>query len=48
LKNVIDNAVNGSIIVLHDSLKALKNVKYVLPKMLEYFSNEGYIFKAID
>ena len=48
LKNVIDNTVNGSIIVLHDSMKALKNVKYVLPKMLEYFSSKGYRFEKIE
>ena len=48
LKNVIDNTVNGSIIVLHDSLKALKNVKFTLPKMLEYFSSKGYRFEKIE
>jgi peptidoglycan/xylan/chitin deacetylase (PgdA/CDA1 family) len=38
---------NGSIIVFHDSLKAEKRLKYALPKVLEYFSKEGYKFLAI-
>ena len=48
LKNIMNNTVNGSIIVLHDSLKAFKNVRYVLPKMLEHFSNKGYRFERIE
>ncbi len=48
LKNVIDNAKNGSIIIFHDSLKAEKNLRYALPKALGYFSEKGYEFKAID
>ena len=47
LKNVIENAKNGSIIIFHDSLKAEKNLKYALPKVLQYFSEKGYEFKAI-
>ena len=38
---------NGSIIVFHENDKAIKNVKYCLPKMLEYFNKKGYVFKAI-
>jgi len=48
LKNVIDNAKPGSIIVFHDSIKAWKNMNYALPKVLEHFSNQGYQFKAIE
>ncbi len=47
LKNILNHTVSGSIIVLHDSLKALKNVKYVLPKVLEYYSNAGFRFEKI-
>lgn len=36
LQNVIQNIKPGSIIVFHDSLKAEKNLRYVLPKVLEY------------
>lgn len=47
LKNIMDNAVNGSIIVLHDSLKALNNVKYALPRVLDHFGSKGYRFEKI-
>ncbi len=39
---------NGSIIVLHDSIKASKNMLYVLPKILEDFSKKSFSFKKID
>ncbi len=48
LSNIMDNTRNGSIIVMHDSLKALDNVKYALPKVLDYFSNKGYRFEKIE
>lgn len=47
LQNVIDNAVSGSIIVFHDSVKASENMLYSLPKVLEYFSEKGYKFEAL-
>lgn len=47
LENVISKSKNGSIIVFHDSVKASKNMKYALPKVLEYFSNQNYTFSAI-
>ncbi len=47
LKHVLTNARRGSIIVLHDSLKAEGNLRYVLPKILTHFSNLGYRFDAI-
>ncbi|MFC6999461.1 polysaccharide deacetylase family protein [Rufibacter roseus] len=37
----------GSIVVMHDSLKAEKTLKYVLPRFLEYFSALGYSFKTL-
>jgi peptidoglycan-N-acetylglucosamine deacetylase len=48
LENIIKNTENGSIIVLHDSVKASKNMKYILPKILEYYKNLGYSFKALN
>lgn len=48
LKNVIENTKKGSIIVFHDSLKAEKNLKYTLPKVLEHFSKQGFQFKTIN
>ncbi|MCK0108473.1 polysaccharide deacetylase family protein [Flavobacteriaceae bacterium S0825] len=47
LKNVMNHAGPGSIIVLHDSVKASKNMTYVLPKILEYFTEKGFTFKRI-
>lgn len=48
LKNVISSAKEGSIIVFHDSLKAEKNLKYALPRVLEYYNNRGFEFKSIN
>lgn len=45
--NVIKNAKNGSIIVFHDSIKASKNLKTTLPKVLRYFTEKGYTFESI-
>ncbi|WP_339917985.1 polysaccharide deacetylase family protein [Yeosuana marina] len=45
--NVKNNAVNGSIVVFHDSIKASKNMLFALPKVLEYYSNLGYTFKSL-
>lgn len=47
LKNVINSAQKGSIIVFHDSIKSFKNLEYVLPKVLKYFIKKGYVFKAL-
>lgn len=47
LNNVIKKTTNGSIIVFHDSVKASKNLQYVLPKVLEHFSHLNYKFSAI-
>ncbi len=46
-KNVIKNGEKGSIIVFHDSLKAIGTVKTVLPKVLEYYTDKGFRFKGI-
>jgi peptidoglycan/xylan/chitin deacetylase (PgdA/CDA1 family) len=45
--NVISAAKEGSIVVFHDSVKASRNLKYVLPKVLEYYSKKGYVFKNL-
>jgi len=47
LKNVINNTTKGSIVVLHDSVKAYSHLKYTLPKVLDYFTEKGYVFKAL-
>lgn len=48
LSNVIDNVSPGSIIVFHDSEKAFTNLKYALPKTLEFLKEEGYTLKKIE
>ena len=45
--NSISSSKNGSIVVFHDSIKASINLKYALPKFLEYFSNQGYTFQKL-
>ena len=45
--NIIQNAKSGSIIVFHDSLKAEKNLKHALPKVLEFYTNKGYEFATL-
>lgn len=42
--NVVSNVRPGSIIVFHDSVKAFKNLEYALPKCLEYFQKNGFVF----
>lgn len=48
LNNVIDNASEGSIVVFHDNIKANDNLEYALPRVLEHFIKEGYMFKSIE
>jgi peptidoglycan/xylan/chitin deacetylase (PgdA/CDA1 family) len=45
--NVTRNLEPGSIIVFHDSEKAKKNLLAVLPRILEYLTQQGYISEAI-
>ncbi|MBN2613951.1 MAG: polysaccharide deacetylase family protein [Bacteroidales bacterium] len=48
LKNVLDNARPGSIIVFHDSVKASDNMLYALPRVLESFSQNGFVMKNLE
>lgn len=48
LKNVLENTSNGSIVVMHDSVKAQEKIFFALPKILDYYSKKGYVFKAIS
>ena len=45
--NIINNTKPGSIIVLHENEKSAKNVKEVLPKILSYFSSQGFKFEKL-
>lgn len=46
-QNVIRNAGDGAIVAFHDSLKAYSNMISVLPRVLEYYSQKGFVFKNI-
>lgn len=47
LQNVLRKIAPGSIVVFHDSLKAEKNLRYALPKVLDYISERGWKPSAI-
>lgn len=47
LENVKKYTRDGSIIVFHDSLKAEKNLRYALPRAIEWLQQEGYTFELI-
>ena len=47
LANVLFASVPGSIIVFHDSEKAFPRLEYALPRVLQYFSEKGYLFKPL-
>lgn len=44
LQNVLKNVRNGSVVVFHDSLKALRNMEYALPRFIEEARNRGFEF----
>lgn len=39
---------NGSIITFHDSLKSEENIRYALPKAIEWLMEQGYEFKIFE
>ena len=47
LANVLFASVPGSIIVFHDSEKAFPRLEYALPRVIQYFSEKGYLFKPL-
>ncbi|MDR1347092.1 MAG: polysaccharide deacetylase family protein [Prevotellaceae bacterium] len=47
LRNVTKYVQAGSIIGLHDSEKSEKNIKYVLPRLLEFLNEKGFECKPI-
>ncbi len=46
-ENVKKYTRDGSIIVFHDSLKAERNMKYALPRAIEWLQEQGYTFELI-
>ncbi|SFC63765.1 Peptidoglycan/xylan/chitin deacetylase, PgdA/CDA1 family [Flexibacter flexilis DSM 6793] len=47
LRNAIRYTQCGSIVVFHDSLKAERNLRYVLPRYLKYFGRAGWRFETL-
>lgn len=47
LRRVLHATQPGSIVVFHDSLKALDRLQYVLPRALEYWTKKGYQFEKL-
>jgi peptidoglycan/xylan/chitin deacetylase (PgdA/CDA1 family) len=45
--NVVKNTKPGSIIVFHDSIKASENLKYALPKAIEFLLKKGFVFDKL-
>jgi peptidoglycan-N-acetylglucosamine deacetylase len=48
LQNVLKNTIAGSIVVFHDSIKSFEKLKFVLPRVLNYYSELGYQFVNLD
>lgn len=48
LRNVQRYVRNGSIIVFHDSLKAEQNMRWAMPRAVEWLLNEGYAFRLLN
>lgn len=46
-ENVKKYTRDGSVIVFHDSLKAERNMKYALPKSIEWLKEQGYSFQVL-
>ena len=46
-QNVVNNVDDGSVIVFHDSLKALDRVLPALPKVIDTLLAQGYYFEPI-
>lgn len=47
LNNVKRYVRNGSIIVFHDSIKAEKNMRYAMPRAIEWLLENGYSFRTL-
>ena len=48
LANVKKYTRNGSIITFHDSLRSESNLRYALPKALDWLLEQGYSFKTFE
>lgn len=48
VQRTISGTENGSIILFHDSIKAIPRISEALPAVLRYFSDKGYSFRSLD
>lgn len=48
LRKVRKYARNGSIITFHDSLRSVDNLRYALPRAIEWLQSQGYAFKVFE
>jgi peptidoglycan/xylan/chitin deacetylase (PgdA/CDA1 family) len=46
IERLFPRITEGSIIVMHDSLKSSENLYYLLPRLLEEFTRRGFIFES--
>jgi len=47
LTNSIKATREGSIVVFHDSIKAERNMKYILPRYIDHFCEKGFSFETL-
>ncbi|NUY81577.1 polysaccharide deacetylase family protein [Flavobacterium sp. MAH-1] len=47
LENVLKNIRPGSIVIFHDSQKALRNMSFALPETLKYLKENGFTCEAL-
>ena len=47
MENVVLRSVPGSIIVFHDSEKAFPRLEYALPRVLQHFTEKGFVFRSL-
>ncbi len=48
LRNVVGRLHPGAIVVFHDSRKALRNLRYALPRTLEFIQKQGWQCATIE
>ncbi|MFZ4523725.1 MAG: polysaccharide deacetylase family protein [Bacteroidales bacterium] len=48
LEYAVNHSQSGSVVVFHDSVKSLENVRYALPRFLEHFLKLGYRFEPLQ
>ncbi|MBN8701579.1 MAG: polysaccharide deacetylase family protein [Bacteroidetes bacterium] len=45
--NATNNYGNGSILVFHDNIKAEEKIKTTLPKVLQFYTERGFLFDSL-